>query len=82
MIVIMPHEIYKSRNYFFEDSYLIECPEPYSIEGGIVRYKSLSPGSQVIYSCLQSYKIRGLRKRTCGSYGEWVGKIPECIKYG
>ncbi len=61
---------------------LIECPEPESISGGVIRYTSLTTGSVVIYTCLQNYKLRGIRKRKCSKYGEWVGRSPFCLKYG
>ncbi|XP_032826473.2 sushi, von Willebrand factor type A, EGF and pentraxin domain-containing protein 1-like [Petromyzon marinus] len=56
----------------------VDCGEPATIDRGYVSGNNYSFGAVIAYSCERGYYIKGEKKRTCQSTGEWSGKLPSC----
>ncbi|KAJ8968851.1 hypothetical protein NQ317_005360, partial [Molorchus minor] len=54
------------------------CPDPPTINGGIVTTSGHRAGDTATYSCQNGYIIFGQEVLSCGLGGEWSGKSPSC----
>jgi hypothetical protein len=54
------------------------CPEPPSIQGGIMNVSGRRAGSTATYQCSSGHVLIGEPLLSCGLGGEWTGKPPIC----
>ncbi|XP_008192271.2 sushi, von Willebrand factor type A, EGF and pentraxin domain-containing protein 1 [Tribolium castaneum] len=54
------------------------CPDPPSINGGIVKTSGRRAGDTAVYSCQSGFILFGQGVLSCELGGQWSGKAPSC----
>ncbi|XP_067839671.1 sushi, von Willebrand factor type A, EGF and pentraxin domain-containing protein 1 [Heptranchias perlo] len=56
----------------------VECPQPESIENGIVDVQGLTYLGNAVYTCKPGFRLIGNTTVVCGENGEWLWGKPIC----